>query len=698
MNTRRWISFHLSLLLAAVAISPYPVEAEERDQPGEIVVTLEPGASIETIRTRYNVELVERIPGTTTYRVRSNRSRRSLKRLRKDNLVHKASPNAKVSRHQTVAFPNDQLEYLDPNQTDPEAEFRAQIDDRGQLEALQVDSAGVLTESGDEVIVAVLDTGVALDHPALAGRLWTNANEVPGNGVDDDGNGYVDDRAGWDFIADGPDANEIAGSGPIAGHGTFIAGLIALTAPKARVMPLRVLDTTGVGSAFDAAEALNYAVQHGARVVSMSFGAEGREVPRVLHDAIVSARSLGVVLVAAVGNDASNLIAYPASDTENVISVGAADPTQNRAPFSNFAEEAVDSWAPGVALVSAAPGTYDDGRPAYARWSGTSFATALVAAGCSVLLSTAVVTDPEEVRNRVSNNGPKLQDGSGTQVNFFEAVGSILRDSGALDVWSVAAIVPDRPDVPGGGYVLMRTIGQLQRLTAYAWDLAPFGQYHVFVIPIEDHGRIIQVNTGGPVPSDQFGGVKFVAASTRRPGDPTAQLPIPLDQIWAVALDDAATGQLALGGVVDPASEFVAVWAAVGLAPANPDLPRAPFGRAWYGFEPHESGTFQNLDVASCQVEPNAQYALFANGEEIVRLTSTDDGNGFGSIDFYFSSDPDEVARGRALELSAGATPGIYPVTRIQRIELKKVEQNGELTPAVGGSFSGAARLLGRGL
>jgi thermitase len=694
MHAHRWVSLSLCFVLAAAV--PPAATAGERDQPGEIVLTLEPGASIDQVRERHGVELLERIPGTTTYRVRAERSRRSLRRLRKDNAVHKASPNVVVRRHQTVAFPNDAPGLVDPSREDPAAAFAAQIDDTGGLESLQVDSAGALTESGEEVLVAVLDTGVALDHPVFAGRVWTNAGEVPANGLDDDGNGYVDDAEGWDFVADGPDPSEAAGAGPIAGHGTFIAGLIALTAPRARIMPLRVLDPTGVGSAYDAAEAINYAAQNGARVVTMSFGADGRDAPRVLREAIVSARELGVVLVAAVGNNASQLIPYPASDAENVISVGASDSFQNRAPFSNYAPESVDAWAPGVSLVSAAPGTYEDGRPAFARWSGTSFAAALVAAGCSVLLSTAVVTDPDEVRARVSQNGPKLQDGSGTQVSFFEAVGSILRDAGALDVWSVAGMYPDTAEVPARGYVLMRTIGRAQRLTAYVWDLAPFGEYHVFVIPLADRDQFLLVNEGGPVRADQFGGVKFVASSARRPGDPTAPLPLPLEQIWAVALVDASTGRLALGGVVDPASEFVAVWAAVGLGPADPDAQRSLFGRAWYGFEPHEEGSFQSFDVAACGVEPGADYALVVNGEEVVRRPSVDH-DGIGSIEFYFSSDPEEIANG-AIEISAATTPELFPVTRARSVEIYRVERDGTLSPipTVGGSFAGAEKLVKR--
>jgi hypothetical protein len=579
---------------------------------------------------------------------------------------------------------------------DPGGAYHAQISERGQLEALQVDSARTLTESGDEVIVAVLDTGVDASHPALADRLWTNPNEIPGNGIDDDADGYIDDVAGWNFVKGVADPSESAGA--IAGHGTFISGLIALTAPKARIMPLKVLDGEGVGSAFYASAAINFAVQHGARVISMSFGADGRIPPRVLREAVTSARALNVVLVAAVGNNASDFIAYPASDSEHVISVGATDANQQRAPFSNYARGAVDVWAPGVELVSAMPGTYEDGSPRYARWSGTSFSTALVTAGCSVLLSTAAVSDPDQIRDRIGGNGPDIGGGTGKQVNFFEAVGSILRDAGALDVWTNSYLGPLVEGSDAGGFAILRTIGEAQRMTICAWGLGTTGRYDFYMSPIDDPDAFVKVNVDGPVVADNYGNIKLVAANDARPADGTPRLPIPIDRTAIVVFVNADTGTPTIAANVDPANQTVATWAGVGLrALSAPDPDRAPFARAWYGFIPDEGGPHQAFAVASCQVEANTRYALVINGEELRRSTSSDDGNGFGSITFYFSSDPDEIRHNHAIEISEATTPQIYPVTRAHQVELKKVEQNGQLMPILSGAFVGAgAKLLGR--
>ncbi len=123
-----------------------------------------------------------------------------------------------------------------------------------------------------------------------------------------------------------------------------------------------------------------------------------------------------------------------------------------------------------------------------------------------------------------------------------------------------------------------------------------------------------------------------------------------------------------------------------------PDPYNSPFGRAWLAFDPGSG--YQNLNVASCSVEPHAEYALWVNGAEVARSKAWDDGNGYGSIVFYFSSDPGEVAEDGAIELSVEATPGLVPITRVKLVELKKVEQDGSLRAIIACSFSSQDPLL----
>lgn len=208
--------------------------------------------------------------------------------------------------------------------------------------------------TGGGVVVAVTDTGVDLDHPELAGRLWTNPGEIADNGVDDDANGFIDDVHGYDFHARDADPSDTDG------HGTHVAGVIAAetgnalgvagVAPGARIMALRSLSTTG-GDTLNSANAIAYAAKMGADIVNASWGSSERD--RALENVI---KSSGLLVVAAAGNDGVDSVVtpfYPASlSAANVVSVGATDRSDGRPTFSNFSKTAVDLAAPGDVVYS----------------------------------------------------------------------------------------------------------------------------------------------------------------------------------------------------------------------------------------------------------------------------------------------------------------------------------------------------------
>ncbi len=221
------------------------------------------------------------------------------------------------------------------------------------------------------VVIAVLDTGAAYDHPDLAPNVWTNAGEVPANGLDDDGNGYVDDVHGWDFVnADNDPSDYSRGAAP-DGHGTHVAGIIGAVGNNAagitgvmwntRIMPLQVshFPLTSLEAAA-ILEALAYAVDNGARVINCSFS--GTSYSQLEYDALSYADQQGVLVVAAAGNSSppqnNDVVpAYPASyDLPNIIAVAATDENDALAPYSNFGPTSVDLAAPGGA--DAAPNVY----------------------------------------------------------------------------------------------------------------------------------------------------------------------------------------------------------------------------------------------------------------------------------------------------------------------------------------------------
>ncbi len=271
------------------------------------------------------------------------------------------------------------------------------------------------------VIVAVLDSGVDTTHPDLRDHVWRNPGEGVPNGIDDDGNGCVDDVHGCNFVepeaADpscGPQpispSNQVTDDG---GHGTFVAGIIGATgnngvgvigaAPGVILLPVKVLDCTGAGTTADAAAGILYAARMGAQVINLSFG--GPDSSKTLLDAVVTAtETYGAVVVAASGNQGTQGVTYPAR-YRNVIAVGASDRNSPdaRAPFSNWGPE-VMVVAPGVDLVSTVPqalcdgGWFCPGGQPYSVASGTSFAAAQVAALAALIRSHSPALSTNEIR------------------------------------------------------------------------------------------------------------------------------------------------------------------------------------------------------------------------------------------------------------------------------------------------------------
>jgi subtilisin family serine protease len=249
-----------------------------------------------------------------------------------------------------------------------------------------IDSAWRQT-TGADVTVAIVDSGIDLTHPDLAPNLWTNPGEIPGNGVDDDGNGYVDDVHGFDFV-DGDGTPQDAN-----GHGTHVAGIVgarggnglggAGVAWRARLMAVRVLDAQARGTTNAVALGIRYAVDNGARIVNLSLA--GPSSTPDLEDAVRYAQARGVLIVVAAGNDGADLAAaptYPAAYGEdNVLGIAATTRDGSLSGVSDYGPGA-DVAAPGEEILSTALGGGYEWR------TGTSMAAPEVA-GALVLLAAA---------------------------------------------------------------------------------------------------------------------------------------------------------------------------------------------------------------------------------------------------------------------------------------------------------------------
>jgi len=232
-----------------------------------------------------------------------------------------------------------------------------------------VDAWDIETGSSD-IVIAVIDSGVAFDHPDLKDNIWTNEDEIPGNGIDDDHNGYVDDIHGWDFVNDDNNPSDYSRDLYGEGHGTHVAGIIAATGNngkgitgvmwKAQIMPLQVFDIFkqspfNVGSIWltNLINAIDYAVQNGARIINLSL--EG-PTSQALYSILQHSSQRGVLVVVAAGNGGFDGIgdnndvfpSYPASyDLPNIISVAATNEGDELASYSNYGATSVDVAAPG---------------------------------------------------------------------------------------------------------------------------------------------------------------------------------------------------------------------------------------------------------------------------------------------------------------------------------------------------------------
>lgn len=267
---------------------------------------------------------------------------------------------------------------------------------------------------GSSIPVAVIDTGVNIGHPDLAANIWVNSDEVPGNAVDDDGNGYIDDVNGWDFNANDPIANDFHG------HGTACAGLVAAVqdnalgvtgvAPRAKIMALKASTDEGYFYASQNIGSLLYAANNGAKVLSMSFFGDGIIPGEAV--AIKYCWDNGVLPVAAAGNDNTVWAYYPAA-YEETLAVAATNTSNNKASFSNWGSW-VDIAAPGVQLrTTSGSNSYTSG------FGGTSGACPQVAGIAALIWGQRPSWTAQDIRRVLEDSAtPMVQAPFGEYVNY----------------------------------------------------------------------------------------------------------------------------------------------------------------------------------------------------------------------------------------------------------------------------------------
>ena len=240
-----------------------------------------------------------------------------------------------------------------------------------------------------DVVVALVDTGIDYTHEDLVGRIWTNTDEIPGNGIDDDGNGYVDDVYGWNFYSGTndvyvgtEDAHGTHGAGTIAanaGNGVGIAGIVQ--SDHVKVMAVKALGgSDGSGTTASIIQAIQYAEANGAQICNLSLGSSQNDP--ALYRTIASSKMLFVVAAGNDGTDLETAPSYPASyDLDNLIAVANIRYDGELDPTSSYGAASVDLAAPGSYILSTTPGN------TYSYMTGTSMAAPMVSAAAAMVYS-----------------------------------------------------------------------------------------------------------------------------------------------------------------------------------------------------------------------------------------------------------------------------------------------------------------------
>lgn len=271
-----------------------------------------------------------------------------------------------------------------------------------------------ITDAPD-VIVAVVDSGVQYNHFDLVDNMWVNPNEIPDNGIDDDGNGIVDDVHGANFTTKDPIGDPMDDNR----HGTHVAGTIGASGNnslgvagvtwKTQIMALKVMGADGKGSSVDIVNGVRYAREHGANVINMSLGGSGYS--QIAYDEYAACQRAGIIIVAAAGNETTNndtTPSYPASyclELDNIISVGSCDDRNKVSYFSNYGKKSVHLFAPGSDIWSTALKQVGDSydNDAYESLSGTSMACPFVAGATALCIAAHPDDTYLQIKNRILN-------------------------------------------------------------------------------------------------------------------------------------------------------------------------------------------------------------------------------------------------------------------------------------------------------
>lgn len=395
----------VSLLIISMSTSPIQADTLTVDavnyESDQIVIKLLPTTSIETITSNYMVSPVRQLLNNDIYLLQAASAadaNQIVSAMSNDPTIEYAELNLiasapEASGRDIYGWPDGDSETNLQKESDPQLLFEFEWEMSGSESAhyyqqptvaqVKVDQS---LSQGNGVVVAVIDTGMDLNHPLLRNNIAPNKydfidNDVTPqdefNNLDDDGDGFIDE---------------------VAGHGTHVAGIIHLVAPAAQIMPLRVLDSDGQGNSFIVAEAMLYALENGADIINLSLGTTYQS--QFLLDVVAQVTDAGVVVVAAAGNFGEDTPQYPAA-ADCALAVTAIGPGHVKAEYANYGPW-VDLVVPGKRIYSTYP------NDAFAWWNGTSMSAPFVAGQAALIVSHSPSLTLEEIGDLIAGTAVSL--------------------------------------------------------------------------------------------------------------------------------------------------------------------------------------------------------------------------------------------------------------------------------------------------
>lgn len=380
-------------------------------EAGEIIVKFREGipqASVQSLLLAEEVSILDEMDnlGLMLLSVPEGRELEKIEELKRNPLVEYAEPNRVVQIADTTAV-EFHYNLCAPDVIPNDPHYAGQWN----LPRIEAPAAWDITTGSSEVVIAFVDSGVDLDHPELRDKIWTNPGEIPGNGIDDDGNGYVDDVHGWDFV------NWHGEPQDDYWHGTFVSSIAAAMTNNgdgmagvswgAKIMPVKAMDEGFDSRIWNLTGAIQYAADNGAKIINLSWQLTGSDYPQALQTAVSYAHSKGALVVAAAGDSFTNTYKYPAS-LDHVVSVAATDCDDGHPEFSTYNDK-VDVAAPGVYIL----GVYcwsesGEWKCGYGRLSSTHVAAAHVSGLAALIWSVNPTLTNDEVESIIESTAVDL--------------------------------------------------------------------------------------------------------------------------------------------------------------------------------------------------------------------------------------------------------------------------------------------------